>query len=439
MEYPRVLIVVMGRIHAADNANNGLLLRNLFEIFPRENLAQIYSSDDNGDEGFFCSYYQLKQQDRRFGRIFFRLKATALKSGAQGSIQNEEIGSKFSISSFVHRCGKKLLMDSGLYELVFRPRLSREMISFIKDFRPDYIFSQGYNLAFTLIPLMIFRRFDVPIIYYPTDDWPEARYIKELGYRGFISKIVRKKILSTSNQLVGIAKVCIAFNTYTKFEYLARYGKEFTVIMHGDEFSRFDKTEPKRNVSDDMFWIVSTGDFDKHRTPLLYDLDEACRLLNSKGIKVFSTVYPVAPIKNTQFNINDFQFTEFCKCPMHDELVSVLKGADIMFLPERFDGTVKIIRNSISSKAHLFMFSKKPIIVYSDPLAGIGRYAIEEGWAVLVGTRNPEVLAYEIETIIKGQKRKEELIECAIKTAKKNHILQENQNKFINLLLEGTK
>ena len=209
--------------------------------------------------------------------------------------------------------------------------------------------------------------------------------------------------------------------------------------MHGDEFSRFDNTEPKRNVPDNVYWIVSTGDFDKHRTPLLYDLDEACRILNSKGIKVFSTIYPVTPIKNNQFNVNDFQFTEFCKCPMHDELVSVLKGADIMFLPERFDETVKIIRNSISSKAHLFMFSKKPIIVYSDPITGVGRYAIEEGWAAFVGKRNPEVLAYEIERIIKSQKRKDELIDCANKNANKNHNLKENQNKFINLLLKDAK
>src|SRR5665647_2071384 len=75
MEYPRVLIVSGYRINAADTANNGLLLRNLFGAWPKSHLAQIYSGGDNGDEGFFGAYYQLGPQDRRLGNFFYRMKA----------------------------------------------------------------------------------------------------------------------------------------------------------------------------------------------------------------------------------------------------------------------------------------------------------------------------------------------------------------------------
>lgn len=59
MAYPRVLIVALGCINADDNANNGLLLRNLFVGWPGESLAQIYSCGGNGNKGFFGHYCRL--------------------------------------------------------------------------------------------------------------------------------------------------------------------------------------------------------------------------------------------------------------------------------------------------------------------------------------------------------------------------------------------
>jgi hypothetical protein len=49
MKYPRVLIVTLGRINAADTDNNGLLLRNLSElgqrkIWPRYTVAAIMAT-----------------------------------------------------------------------------------------------------------------------------------------------------------------------------------------------------------------------------------------------------------------------------------------------------------------------------------------------------------------------------------------------------------
>ena len=112
--YPRVLIVAMGRINAADTSNDGLLLRNFFGNWPRENLAQIYSSGDTGDAGFFGSYFKLGPKDRRFGRLFYRLKIYAL---AAENIKDKAFDSttsnrRKSVATWV----KKLFVDAGLYE-----------------------------------------------------------------------------------------------------------------------------------------------------------------------------------------------------------------------------------------------------------------------------------------------------------------------------------
>lgn len=422
MKYPRILVVALGRINAADNFNNGLLLRNLFGQWPRENLAQIYSSGDNSDEGFFGRYYQLGPVDRRLGSLFYCLKAQA---------QNESFGSEtltqapttLTRAASLRALGKRLLMDSGLYELVFAPRLSREMLAWVEKFRPDAIFAQGYNLTFTWLPLMLARYFNLPIIYYPTDDWPSDLYKKS-----FVHSIVQK----ASHQLVSTAQICIAFNSLMQQEYLQRYAREFVVLMHGDNWDRFLNIPPKRLAQQDEYWIVSTGVFNKSRLPLLFDLNEACRLLNAWGIRAKATVFSVNPIRMP--GVEELEYLAIEPAPSHTELVAFLRGADVLFLPERFDESVRDIRLSISSKAHLFMFAEKPIVVYSDPLTGIARYAREGGWGVVVDRRDPYSLAEAFAHLLNDADQQRCLVNCARQIATQYHSLPAIQAKLCELV-----
>jgi len=434
MRYPRVLVVALGRINAADTANNGLLLRNLFGRWPRENLAQIYSSGDNGDEGFFGCYYRLGPQDRRLGRLFYRFKAEA-QEGVTGANAVTASGNTLSSKAASLRAlAKRLLVDSGLYEMIFQPRLSREMLAWVEKFRPDAIFAQGYNLAFTWLPLMLAHRLQLPIVYYPTDDWSDNRYHPVLNPTPFVSRLARRAVIISSRKLVDVSTVRVAFNRFMQEEYLERYGKEFTVLMHGDDFSRFEAIPPRRSIGLDICWIVCTGDFDRYRWPLLGDLDQACDILHAKGFNVRATVFPVNFPSGTSSLANDFHHLCFEPCPSHTGLASVLRGADILFLPERFDQTVKLIRLSVSSKAHLFMFSGRPIVVYSDPVTGIVRYAKEDGWAAVVDRRDPHLLAGTFEKLIIDENERQRLIAGARGVAVKNHHLPTIQTSFCDLL-----
>lgn len=421
MKYPRILIVVLGRINAADNSNNGLLLRNLFGKWPRENLAQIYSSGDNGDDGFFGRYYQLGPADRHLGSLFYYLKAQAQNESFYKETLTKASFASARAASFRALC-KRLLLDSGLYELVFAPRLSREMLAWVEKFRPDAIFAQGYNLTFTWLPLMLARYFNLPIIYYPTDDWPSDLYKKS-----FVHSIVQK----ASHQLVSTAQICIAFNSLMQQEYLQRYAREFVVLMHGDNWDRFLNIPPKRLAQQDEYWIVSTGVFNKSRLPLLLDLNEACRLLNTWGIHAKATVFSVNPIRVP--GAEELEYLAIEPAPSHTELVAFLRGADVLFLPERFDESVRDVRLCISSKAHLFMFAEKPIVVYSDPLTGIVRYAREDGWGAVVDKRDPAALAETFGCLLNDVDEQRCLVNRARQIAAQNHSLSAIQAKFYEL------
>jgi glycosyltransferase involved in cell wall biosynthesis len=434
LKYPRVLIVAIGRINAADTSNNGLLLRNLFGKFPRENLAQIYSGGENGDDGFFGHYYRLGPKDRMFGRLFFRLKRISQEGETE---VNKETGSSNVSKLYATQLGtlgKRLLMDSGLYELIFRPRFSQGMLELVENFRPDIIFTQGYNLTFTWLPMMLARRFHLPIAYYPADDWPDYCYRPDMGHKSIISRLVRNNVENASRQLVEYTSIRLAFNKFMKEEYLHRYGYEFTELMQGDDYARFKVAQSQRSTDHDKCLVVCTGHFDSHRLPLLDDLEKACEILNANGVNIHATVFPVNELSELTSLRSNLRYVHFEVCPSHDGLVSVLRGADILFLPERFGKKAGRVRLSVSSKAHLFMFSGRPIVVYSDPITGIARYAKEEGWATVVEHRDPQQLADTLERLINDENERQRLIISARNTAMKNHHLPTIQDSFHKLL-----
>ncbi len=427
IKYPKILVLAMGRINQEDTSNNGLLLRNLFAGFPKENLAQIYSGGNNSDQGFFSRYYCLDEKDRFFGKIFFKLKSKATSVVIENLPKVEAPTNNSGVKAIINSLGKKILMDSGLYELIFRPKISQEMHDFINAFKPDYIFAQGYYLSFTWLPVMVNKRFDIPIIYYPTDDWSESRYRVEEGHTSPIAYLMRFIVRKSAINLVAKSKIRLAFNYQMKMAFEKRFGKEFGVIMLGDFRSRFLNAIPKRNASQDKILIACAGDFDNHRLPLLYDLDEACKLLEGQGIHVEVNVFPVNNIDAFKF-----EFIRIFDCPNHDDLISYFKGADILFLPERFDETVTFIRYSISSKSHLFMYSQKPILVYSHYETGIANYAKTDNWALVVDERNISLLADSIKKLVLDKEFSNGLISNAIGIAEKNHSNEINQKKFLD-------
>jgi glycosyltransferase involved in cell wall biosynthesis len=234
----------------------------------------------------------------------------------------------------------------------------------------------------------------------------------------------------------------LAFNPYMRDEFRARYDKEFSVLMHGDVAERFHRASSTRAVADARPLIVCTGDFDKYRWSLLEDVDVACESLARRGFNPCVVAYPVNLNPHMVERGRTFRHVRLAPCPGHEELVSVLLGSDILFLPERFGPEIWDIRCSVSSKAHIFMFSERPILVYSDPATGIARYAREEGWAAVVDRRDPLLLAGVLERLITDQSERQRLIAGGRRAAMKNHHLPSIQSAFYNFAIcavQGTK
>jgi glycosyltransferase involved in cell wall biosynthesis len=435
MSFPRVLIVALGRINRVDTYNNGLLLRNLFGGWPRENLAQIYSSGDSGDEGFFGNYYQLGPDDRRLGGLFFRLKAGDQQPKAD-AIASETSGNQTpGIMSRFKTTLKGLLMDTGVYELIFRPRISRQMMDWVREFKPDIIFAQGYNLTFTWLPVLLKQETGGRLALLSTDDWPTYLYSGQLGESKLFCWLLRPAVVEAAQRLMAAVDIPFAFGQPMACEYQARYGKEFVVMSHSDDRKRFDDAEPLRIHEKPIRTIVAIGYFNAYRWPLFQDVNECCRLLENQGIQVRVALISCGIDPEGERALANCSYVDILPDPGNELLPAYLKGADLLFLAEGFDeGWVSSIRLSISSKSHLYMFSRRPIIVYAHPDCGVSKYAATEQWGVVVSKRNIELLASAISQIITNAETAKLLISRADETADINHVREASQAKFIKAL-----
>jgi len=434
MRYPRVLIVALGRINASDSANDGLLVRNLFGSWPRENLAQIFSSGDNGDDGFFGHYYQLRSCDRVFGSLFYKLKGSATAEVPTITSIDKNFVIPTGLIPQLKGFARRMFIDTGIYELLFRPRLSAEMERCVKEFQPDIIFAQGYNLTFTWLPLLLKKATGAKLAFLCSDDWPTYLYSGQLGESTLFRWFVRPVVKTATHRLLSEVDVPFAFGQPMADEYASRYGKFFFTLNHADNSRRFDSATPHRIHPPDVKTIIAIGNYNRFRWPLLLDANDACQELHAQGIKMRLVVLSSAIDAEGVNALSTAPFIDVLPDPGNDLLPAYLKGADILLLAEGFEeGFVSAIKLSVSSKAHLFMFSHRPIIVYAHPDTGIARYAQTSGWGSLVKHRNKRELVEAIRGLIENQKQTDSLIARADEVAEKFHSHQANRE----ILLRG--
>jgi hypothetical protein len=448
--YPRVLVVAMGRINAADSASNGLLLRNLFGDFPRNKVAQIFSGANNGDSGFFGSYYELGAAERRMGAFFVRQKRSLGRvagnekmPGVDSFPSSANLGlaghAARAIAGLVRK-PSRFLVESGLYEVIFRIRLSDDLQDWVQSFAPDIILAQGYNLSFCDLPLMLARRFGIPVAYYASDDWPAYLYRQSGKLTAVSAPYMRRLVESRSRCLLSNADVPIAFNELMAAEYENRYGQPFATLMHCDDPARFTDAPVIRTQPDGVISVIATGSFDDSRWPMLRDLAIACENLSQSGLEVRITVLATHLAEEGKRCLKSYSNLTVQSDPGHALLPSYLKGADILFLAETFDAAVAAgYTYSISTKAHLFMFSGRPILVYGHEACGLTRYVRKHGWAWVLSERSIARLESVIREMVCDVARRELKLETARLVASENHDSRAVRRRFLDLMESGAR
>jgi glycosyltransferase involved in cell wall biosynthesis len=192
--------------------------------------------------------------------------------------------------------------------------------------------------------------------------------------------------------------------------------------MHCDDPERFRLADTIRLHPPGVMSIVAAGIFDESRWPQILDLEEVCRRLNQTGISVRATILATRITEEGYRRVKACRFVELQDAPGHMLLPSYLKGADVLYLPETFDPiAAQGYRYSISTKAHLFMFSQRPILVYGHPANGLVIYADRERWGHVVDQRNVDMLEGALKELLVDDGHRQRLVAIATTVAMKNN------------------
>jgi len=423
-KYPKILIVHNIKIKAEDDKN--LLLRTQFGDWPKKNLAQIHAQGETIGLGTFCDkYYCLQKYDRCFGSLFLKMRSKVFamikddKIAEKKVVNQKVIISKFS--SLLKKNVGELMTKSGLWEILFFIRMSAEMECFIRDFMPDVIYCQGYSLGFTILPLLISKKFNVPIFFQTTDDWPMQMYrFSPAGW------LLRKK----ARELIEFAKIRLVFGEKMKIEYERRYGVVFNVSYHLDDKRRFIINN---NTSIKDLKIIYTGGLSHRRYEAFIDLLNVIFQIPILWEKIEIIIYTNNIPKDIPKKLLQSKKINYAPLPSHDRLPTVLAEAALLLLPESFNEDRKAIEYSISTKAHLYMMSQRPILVYGPQYSGTVNYAINYGWGFVVSERNEKKLKEALLHIFSKNEQSQK-IDKANRCLRENHDLEKGRKKIQALM-----
>jgi glycosyltransferase involved in cell wall biosynthesis len=154
----------------------------------------------------------------------------------------------------------------------------------------------------------------------------------------------------------------------------------------------------------------------------LLELSAAIEPLVTEKLKIEIVAYvPFVPVEASEL-IKEARNIRIEASPKDDDVPGVLCGADILFLPESFEAQTRAYTKlSVSTKAHLYMMSERPVLVYGPPEIGTVEYATREGWGFVVSEKSISALREAVRSLINDASLREKLVTTGKRVAMRNH------------------
>lgn len=415
MAYPRVLIV--SRVRVTERDSSGAALGKWFAEWPRSSLAQVFSGGPRDLPGLAGSEYQFGPRDRRGGRLFGALKMSPLGMAARPKTTSRAAEPHGRLFQALRRLGHRAseaLVETGVWELAFAPRLSDEFVHWVRRFAPDVVFAIPSDYTFTRLALELQGTLGLPVAIYMPDDFP---------WRGWAFRaLVWRRLQVAFSKLATGARARFGTGPVMATEYLQRYGLRFEPLMSCDEAARFRDALPERVAPEDSVSIVYAGGLGHGRWRSLRDADAAAERLSHEGMRVRIEAFTPYLSPSVQLELSTCRHLALHDAVSDARVPAILRGADILLLAEGFDRrSLQEVRLSIASKSHLYMMSQRATLVYGPAGAGVVEYARQSGWGLVVDVPSIAELAAAIRRLMVDRALRERLVERGRTTAEENH------------------
>ena len=394
-KFPKVLII--SEFYFNENSGGGVLLKNLFEKYPKDKLF-ILHEDVNANTNATLNSYLLKKPSKIGGFL----------------------------KKFLHPLFIVLLIElKNFYKIKKKKKININLLTELNQFRPEIIYTifGNYNLMYLIKQLKM--ELKIPLITHVMDN-VLATYNK------------KKKNYELFKYLIDSSKMRIAINTKMSDEYRKIFGYKFEVLHNGVDRNKVRKVKLK-NKTKIITYIGSV--FKNAQLNSLIEISNVLKKLMEENLDIQCFFY----LPESQKRIYESYFAKhqniFIKEHNLDEkeYFRKISESNLLLLASNFDNySIEYYKYSWPAKMGSYLMSKVPIFIYGPDKIFFINDAKKKKWAYVEDKKSSMNLKKSLKEILYNSNLRKQTLEYAMKKSK-NFELQKIQKKIEYILRRAYK
>ncbi len=403
---PRVLIV-NGQPASSPTAE-GITLGRLFQDWPPERLAQVYTAALPHALTGAIDYHIPANSRRHLAWLNLpSISAALLAREADGSQAAPASGGRAARLRAAAKLEARRWLDLFPYELPVE--IEQQIVSF----RPHLVYSCLGNIQISRLALRLAHLCRVPVIPHFMDDWRSTQYVGRPDLA-----IHRALLLRSLDAVLETAPFGLTISDAMASEYSAEFGKPFHAFMNCVPIPAIAPPLPPLSAAPRLVYV---GGLHLDRWRALREIGGALAALNREGIAGSLTVYALAADLATFGDKLAGAGVGIGGSLSQAEVLAAIAEADVLVHVESFDPKMRrYTRLSISTKIPQYAVSGRPLFCYGPPEVASLRFVHENALGLLGGSQDSGELKVQLRRILDASSLRQHFAANAIAVARRD-------------------
>ena len=385
-KYQKILII--SEFFFTENTGGGVLLKNLFENYPKDKIFILHEDVNANTENMVNSYL--------------------LRKPSRISIFLKKILHPFLVNHLIN--------FKNIYRLNKKKKVNSDLLTQLNQFKPDMIYTIFGNYSLMCLIKDLKGKLNIPLITHVMDNVLATYTNKRNEYELF-------------KYLIDSSKTRIAINTKMSEEYKKIFGYNFEVLHNGVDKKKIRKVilNQKTKIityigsvfkNAQLFSLIEITNVLKNLIEENFDIQ--CFFYLPKNQKIIFGSYFA---RHQNIHIKEHNLNE-------KEYFSKISKSNLLLLASNFDNySIEYYKYSWPAKLGSYLMSKVPIFIYGPDKIYFINDAKKKKWAYVENEQSLLKLKNSIKNILYDENIRKQTLKYAIKKSK-DFELQQIQKKL---------
>ncbi|MEU1679460.1 glycosyl transferase family 1 [Micromonospora zamorensis] len=383
-EHPRVLVV--GAEPFGRSSGTGITLSNLFDGWPRDRLAQVYTTRTEPSSNVCEQYFAVDPWNAPVDHVV-RSVLTRGRTATAGSAAAAAAVPAGGNGSWKGQARRSMRAVADLSPLL----VPADLRAWARRFHPDVVYSVLGSVRVIRLARRLAGTCGVPIVPHFMDDWPATLYSN-----GELFGLGRRAVDAGLGGVVRRATSGLCISAPMAEEYQRRYGIPFAPFMNCVQESAFDdrREAPPAVAGAGPVEFVYVGGLHLDRWASLARLGAALERLASPPGPARLTLYaPESDLARYGAAFAHLPAVRLARSIGSAEVAPVLWAADVLVHVESFKPEIaQYTRLSLSTKLPQYLAAGRPILGHGPGDLASMRHIVTTRAGLVVGEEDLELL-----------------------------------------------